>query len=62
MIFMDKIIAHHPEVIVSSLTIHRLLLTGIMLASKMFDDFFITNTAYARIGGVEVKELNALEV
>lgn len=42
-------------------TYQRLLLTAIMLASKFLDDFYCSNKHWAQIGGIPVKELNALE-
>ena len=43
-------------------SIHRLLLLCVVLSSKFCDDRFKTNSYYARVGGVPVKELNVLEV
>lgn len=36
----------------------RIVLTGIVIACKIYDDFFDTNTFYAAIGGIELAELN----
>ena len=33
-----------------------------MLAAKYFDDIYFTNTFYAEVGGLDIDELNALEV
>ena len=43
-------------------SVHRLLLLCVVLSSKFCDDRFKTNSYYARVGGVPVKELNELEV
>lgn len=46
---------------VDAWNIHRLLLTSVMIAAKFHDDVYYSNTHYARVGGVKVKELNRLE-
>ena len=33
-----------------------------MLAAKFYDDTYLNNDMYARIGGIRVEELNALEL
>lgn len=47
---------------VSSLTVHRLLLSCVTVASKCVSDIFYSNRIYARIGGVHTEELVILEV
>ncbi|KAI7906713.1 cyclin-domain-containing protein [Cokeromyces recurvatus] len=47
---------------IDSFNIHRLLIAGIMVSSKFFSDVFFTNTRYAKVGGLPVKELNHLEL
>ncbi|KDD73560.1 hypothetical protein H632_c2054p0 [Helicosporidium sp. ATCC 50920] len=43
-------------------SMHRLLLAGLVLAAKATEDRCCTNRHYARIGGVELAELNAMEL
>ncbi|KAI9249297.1 cyclin-domain-containing protein [Sporodiniella umbellata] len=47
---------------IDSYNIHRLIITGVMVASKFFSDVFYTNTRYAKVGGVPASELNILEI
>ncbi|KAI8879715.1 cyclin-domain-containing protein [Backusella circina FSU 941] len=47
---------------IDSFNIHRLLISGVMVASKLYSDVFFTNTRYAKVGGLPVSELNVLEV
>ncbi|KAI8883894.1 cyclin-domain-containing protein [Backusella circina FSU 941] len=47
---------------IDSYNIHRLLIAGIMVASKLFSDVFFTNTRYAKVGGLPASELNVLEI
>ncbi|CAH8337584.1 unnamed protein product [Eruca vesicaria subsp. sativa] len=44
------------------LNVHRLLVTTVMLAAKVFDDRYYNNAYYARVGGVSTRELNRLEM
>lgn len=47
---------------VNSLTVHRLLITSIVVASKFTSDVFYPNTRYAKVGGLPLCELNQLEL
>ncbi|KAI4334085.1 hypothetical protein L6164_018819 [Bauhinia variegata] len=42
--------------------IYKLLVTSIMVASKMLDDAHYNNAFYARVGGVSNAEMNRLEL
>ena len=46
---------------ITSRNIHRILLDSLVTACKLVDDIFMTQTFYARVGGIPVKELNCLE-
>lgn len=61
LIYIDRLVKRHPDIVVSQLSCHRLLITSMMVAAKFHDDVFFSNTYYARIGGVKVQEINALE-
>lgn len=61
LIYIDRIVKLHPEFTISSLNIHRLLVTSVMLAAKYFDDVYYSNAYYAKVGGVKTAELNSLE-
>ena len=47
---------------VTSLTVHRLVITAVMLAAKFMDDKYYNNAYYAKIGGVTTSELNHMEL
>lgn len=47
---------------INSLSIHRLLLTSILVNGKFHDDHYFNNAFFARVGGVSPKEMNILEV
>lgn len=46
---------------VNSFTVHRILLTTLMLAAKFLDDYVASNRVWAFAGGVSVKQLNSME-
>ncbi|KAL5199360.1 hypothetical protein ABZP36_020563 [Zizania latifolia] len=47
---------------VDSYSVHRLLITSVMVAAKFMDDIHYNNAYFARVGGVEVAEMNGLEL
>ncbi|KAI8644744.1 cyclin-domain-containing protein, partial [Parasitella parasitica] len=47
---------------VNSYTVHRLLITSIVVASKFTSDVFYPNSRYAKVGGIPLCELNQLEL
>ncbi|KAL4588172.1 hypothetical protein LXL04_001053 [Taraxacum kok-saghyz] len=60
-VYMDRLI-DGGNVNLTSLSVHRLLITSIMLAAKFIDDAFYNNAYYAKVGGVTTSELNRLEL
>lgn len=46
----------------NSRNIRKLLLVSIMVASKVFDDFYYSNKHWSVIGGISLKEINSLEL
>ncbi|XP_051115339.1 cyclin-U1-1 [Andrographis paniculata] len=61
-VYIDRLVHKHPDSLVVSLNVHRLLVTSVMVASKMLDDAHYNNAFYARVGGVSNVELNRLEL
>ncbi|KAJ3172924.1 hypothetical protein HDU88_004378 [Geranomyces variabilis] len=62
LIYIDRICGRSRTFIVSSLTVHRLVITAFCCASKALCDSYLTNTSYAKIGGISIHELNILEL
>ncbi|ODV85585.1 hypothetical protein CANARDRAFT_188070, partial [[Candida] arabinofermentans NRRL YB-2248] len=48
--------------VMDSYNIHRLIISGITVASKFFSDVFYKNSRYAKVGGLPLEELNHLEL
>ncbi|XWS68509.1 hypothetical protein CRYUN_Cryun04dG0096700 [Craigia yunnanensis] len=61
-VYIDRLAHKHPDSLVVSLNVHRLLVTSVMVASKILDDAHYNNAFYARVGGVSNAELNRLEL
>lgn len=60
--YIDRLCALYPAFTVSSLTVHRFLITSATVASKGLSDSFWTNKTYARVGGITISELAMLEL
>lgn len=60
--YIDRLCSLYPAFTISSLTVHRFLITAATVASKGLSDSFWTNSLYARVGGVSLKELALLEL
>jgi Cyclin len=60
--YIDLLSRSYPAFALSSLTVHRFLITAVTVASKGLCDAFCTNTHYAKVGGISVAELNMLEL
>ncbi|KAI8370770.1 cyclin-domain-containing protein [Choanephora cucurbitarum] len=63
LVYFDRMSQNKEHALrIDSYSIHRLIIAGIMISSKFFSDVFFTNTRYAKVGGLPVKELNLLEL
>lgn len=62
LVYIDRLCNHNSSFAITSLSIHRYLITAITVGSKVFCDSYCTNTHYAKVGGISVQELNILEL
>jgi len=63
LIYMDCLVRKYPaRLAVNSFTVHRLLLSALVVAIKNHEDTFYSNHFYATIGGVDKREMNSLEI
>ncbi|KAI4301800.1 hypothetical protein L6164_035044 [Bauhinia variegata] len=60
-IYMDRFFQHRGGYL-TSLNVHRLLITSAMIAAKFSDDGRCANAYYAKIGGVSNAEMNGMEL
>jgi len=61
LVYIDRASKNDPSMAVSKLNVHRLLVTAAMLAAKFNDDMYYSNSYYAKVGGVQLREMNMLE-
>lgn len=61
-VYIDQLVHRHPDQPITSLNVHRLLITSVMIAAKVLDDVHYNNAYYARVGGISIAELNRLEL
>jgi len=60
--YVRTAVQREPKLAPSSLSVHRLLITALVLAAKFFDDVTYSMSYYAKVGGLSVKELAYLEL
>lgn len=60
--YIDLLSNNYSKFNLNSLTVHRFLLTSTTVAAKGLCDSFCTNNHYAKVGGVNLNELNFLEM
>jgi hypothetical protein len=51
----------NPAIPITEMNLHRLTLAASICAAKIWDDEFVNNARFAKIGGVSLAEMNALE-
>jgi len=61
LVYIDRVGKVDPAMTVSELNVHRLLVIAAMIAAKFHDDVYYSNNYYAKVGGLSLKEVNALE-
>lgn len=59
--YIQRILDNHPDMRVSALNVHTLILSSVVVAAKFHDDSFRANSYYARVGGVSPNALFTLE-
>jgi hypothetical protein len=62
LVYIDRALKLNASFLVDALSVHRLVLAAVAVAAKFFDDCYYSNAFYAKVGGIKVPELNALEV
>ncbi|KAH7436339.1 hypothetical protein KP509_05G015000 [Ceratopteris richardii] len=60
-VYMDRLMHQQPDQPITSMNVHRLLITSMMIAAKVIEDVHFNNAFYAKVGGISVTELNKLE-
>ncbi|KAH7430383.1 hypothetical protein KP509_09G096500 [Ceratopteris richardii] len=60
--YLDRIVHQQRGIPITSLNVHRLLITSVMIAAKFLDDSYYNNAYYGKVGGVSTQEMNRLEL
>jgi hypothetical protein len=60
--YIDRLCSLYPAFTITTLTVHRFLITAATVAAKGLSDSFWNNATYARVGGVRMAELGLLEL
>ncbi|KAJ3437164.1 cyclin-related 2 family protein [Anaeramoeba flamelloides] len=60
--YIQRILLAHPEIKLNSNNIHRIYFTAVLISSKFCDDLYYNNKAWGKVGGLEIQEVNALEI
>jgi hypothetical protein len=55
-------VQNDPSLRITALSVHRLLITAVLVAAKFLDDSYFNNAYYAKVGGISLEEMNALEL
>lgn len=50
LVYIDRLIARN-HLALTSLNVHRIIITAVMLAAKFFDDQYYNNAYYAKVRG-----------
>lgn len=61
LIYIDRYTTSHPNCCLTSYNIHKLIMVSVLCAAKFMDDFCYNNADMAKIGGMNIQELNKLE-
>jgi hypothetical protein len=62
LVYVDRMLKNSKDVPFNLLTMHRIVLTAILVATKYIDDVHFSNKAFAKVGGVSMRELNSSEI
>lgn len=60
LILIDKL-TDSQNILLTKLNIHRIILTSVVIAIKYNEDEYYSNSFYAKVGGITLKEFNLLE-
>jgi len=61
LVYVDRLVTN-KGIPLDALNVHRLVITGILLAAKFFDDHYLDNAHYSAVGGLPPHEINQLEL
>ncbi|CAN1188337.1 CYCU4-1, partial [Linum perenne] len=61
-VYLNRFVQKQPCLPITSLNVHRLLITSVLVSVKFMDDIYYNNAYYAKVGGISRAEMNLMEV
>lgn len=61
MAYMDRLLASHPDLSLSRVNVHKIVLACMVVAIKFQDDEYDSNLHFARVVGIPLAQVNASE-
>lgn len=61
LIYVERLISKVKKYTFDTISLHRLFLIGLVVATKYSEDKYYKNSYYAKIGGIQINDLNSLE-
>lgn len=62
LVYIDRISQRYPDSLVTSRSLHRLVLISVFVACKFSDDFSFSTQTFAKLGGIPSKDINRMEM
>jgi hypothetical protein len=62
LLYIDRFMQRNKTILLTSRSVHRLLITSVVVSMKFLDDLYYNNVYYAKIGGIPTAEMNTLEL
>jgi Cyclin len=61
-IYLERLVEADAGLRITALSVHRLISTCVLVATKFLDDSYYNNSYFAKIVGISLTEMNALEL
>lgn len=61
LVYIDRLCSK-KKIILTEFNVHRILFSSILIAIKFNEDKYFSNKYYSKIGGMELKQLNEMEM
>lgn len=62
LVYIKRLAERNCQGFVSNWTIHRLLITAVLVATKFHDDEYLNNKFYSTVGGIPLREICRCEI
>mmetsp|Transcript_1442 Transcript_1442/g.2015 ORF Transcript_1442/g.2015 Transcript_1442/m.2015 type:complete len:289 (+) Transcript_1442:623-1489(+) len=62
LVYIDRITTRCPDFLITSLSLHRVVLTAVLCATKFTDDFPLGVDVFARLGGISSFDMSRMEL